>query len=42
MYEFYFKGNKPSQAQVLKEVKKAIQQGHNKIEISWGGKYGRI
>lgn len=36
MYEYYFEGRKPSNAQVLKKVNEAINKGHNTIEISWG------
>lgn len=36
MYEFYFEGRKPSNAQVLKKINEAINQGNNFIEISWG------
>ena len=36
MYEYYFQGRKPSNAQVLKKVNEAINLGHNYIEISWG------
>lgn len=38
MYEYYFDATKrkPSNAQVLKQINKAINEGHNYIEISWG------
>lgn len=36
MYEYYFEGRKPSNAQVLKKINEAINQGNNLIEISWG------
>jgi hypothetical protein len=36
MYEYYFEGRKPSNAQVLKQINKAINQGNDYIEISWG------
>lgn len=38
MYEYYFDATKrkPSNAQVLKKINEAINQGHNYIEISWG------
>ena len=36
MYEFYFEGRKPSNAQVLKKINEAINQGNKLIEISWG------
>jgi len=36
MYEYYFTGRKPSNAQVLKKINEAINQGNDYIEISWG------
>lgn len=36
MYEFYFAGRKPSNAQVLKKINEAINKGYSYIEISWG------
>ncbi len=36
MYEFYFTGRKPSNAQVLKKINEGINQGNDYIEISWG------
>jgi hypothetical protein len=36
MYEYYFEGRKPSNAQVLKKINEAINQGNKLIEISWG------
>lgn len=38
MYEYYFDATKrkPSNAQVLKQINKAINEGHNFIEIIWG------
>jgi|APMed6443717190_1056831.scaffolds.fasta_scaffold15635_4 hypothetical protein len=38
MYEYYFDATKrkPSNAQVLKQINKAINEGHNYIEIIWG------
>jgi hypothetical protein len=36
MYEYYFTGRKPSNAQVLKKINEGINQGNDYIEISWG------
>ena len=36
MYEYYFEGRKPSNAQVLKKINEGINEGNNLIEISWG------
>lgn len=36
MYEYYFQGRKPSNAQVLKKINEGINQGNDYIEISWG------
>lgn len=38
MYEYYFDATKrkPSNAQVLKQINKAINEGNDYIEISWG------
>jgi hypothetical protein len=34
--EYIFKGNKPSNAQILKKINEAINKGYGLIEISWG------
>jgi hypothetical protein len=36
MYEYYFTGRKPSNAQVLKKINEGINEGNNYIQISWG------
>lgn len=36
MYEYYFQGRKPSNAQVLKKINEGISQGNDYLEISWG------
>jgi len=36
MYEYNFEGRKPSNAQVLKQINKAINEGNDYIQISWG------
>ena len=34
--EYVFKGNKPSNAQLLKKIKEAINKGEDLIELYWG------
>lgn len=34
--EYEFKGNKPSNAQLLKKINEAINNGENLIELYWG------
>ena len=34
--EYNFKGNKPSNAQLLKKINEAINNGENLIELYWG------
>lgn len=36
MYEYFYKGRKPSNQQILKQVNQGINEGHDYIEISWG------
>jgi hypothetical protein len=36
MYDYNFEGRKPSNAQVLKQINKAINEGNDYIQISWG------
>lgn len=36
IYEHQFQGRKPSRAQVLKVINKAIKEGAGALEISWG------
>lgn len=34
--EIHFNGRKPSKAQVLTKVRKAMKEGADKIEVLWG------
>ena len=36
MYDYNFEGRKPSNAQVLKKINEAINEGNDFIQISWG------
>lgn len=36
IYEHYFEGRKPSLLQVKVAIFKALREGYNMIEISWG------
>ena len=36
IYEYYFQGRKPSNAQVLKRINEGIRENARVIEISWG------
>jgi hypothetical protein len=36
MYEYQFTGRCPSLAQIKAQIKKAVAEGHDYIELNWG------